>query len=211
MISIKNVCSLGFNCHIASMLKINNLKVASYPFDWIMGGLNVVKKCLQDDFQTYLDKDSYIEGKHRNSCGHKTFKYNMFAHHNPLHNNADYEYFSRCVERFRYLLASDNNKLFLISIINGEHGVGDKISETLIGEFIELNNMLNNITKNSYLLVVVNYPNKKENKKNIKIINDNLYVMEIDTLSSNNGVCYTNSLDNKFLIDSINEIFRFEL
>jgi hypothetical protein len=208
MINIINVCSLGFNCHIASMLKINNLKFVSYPFDWIMSGLDVVKTCLQDDFKTYLDKDSYIEGKNKNSCGHKIFKYNMFAHHNPLHNIADYEYFSRCVSRFRELLASDNNKLFIVSIINGEHGVGNKLSETLIEEFIGLNNILNDVTKHSYLLVVVNYPNKQENKKTVKIIN-NLYIMEIDTLSSNNGVGYTNPQDNKFLINVINDLFTF--
>ena len=32
---INYVCLLGTLCHSASILKRNNLKLCSYPFDWI--------------------------------------------------------------------------------------------------------------------------------------------------------------------------------
>lgn len=208
MTKIKHVCSLGFNCHVAQMLKTNELKLASYPFDWIMSSLDVVKHCLQDDFKTYLDKDSYIElnGK----CGHKVYCDNMFAHHNPLQNTNDYDYFVRCVGRFRKIISSEDNKLFIISIINGEHGVGNKLSQDLINQFMSLYNIINEKTKNAHLLVIVNYPNHKTNKAVITN-NKNVTFLEIDTHSFNNGVCFDNDVDNKFLIKHVTKLYKFKL
>ena len=209
MTKIKHVCSLGFNCHASQMLKDNNLKLESYPFDWIMSNLDVVKKCLQDDFKTFLDKDAYVDLGLTKRCGHKIYCDNMFVHHNPLHNNSDYDYFNRCVNRFRKLLSSNDDKLFIISIIDGEHGIGNKISESFIKELEELSNILNKSTVNSNLLVIVNYPNKKTQKKVVKTIK-NLTILEIDTLSSNTGTQYIKEDDNKFLIKIINKLYKFK-
>ena len=45
------VCSLGFNCHPAGLLKRNGLKPVSYPCDWIMSSLKNLKHFIVDDFQ----------------------------------------------------------------------------------------------------------------------------------------------------------------
>ena len=210
MSKIKHVCSLGFNCHVSQMLKDNGLKTESYPFDWIMSNLNVVKNCIQDDFKTFLDKDYYIDIGSPDKCGHKIYCDNMFVHHNPLTNISDYEYFKRCVDRFRKLLSCNDNKLFIISIIDCEHGVENLISETLIKQFVELNDIISNSTSNSKLLLIVNYPNKKTIKKKITTIK-NLTILEINTLSTNNGTNYLDDNDNKFLKKQINKLFSFNI
>ena len=53
---IKYVCSLGSLCHSAQILKNNNLKRCSYPFDWIFSSPNMVIDCISDDFKKFLDK-----------------------------------------------------------------------------------------------------------------------------------------------------------
>jgi hypothetical protein len=39
---IKHVCSLGSLCHSSQILKRNNLKKCSYPFDWIFSNPLVI-------------------------------------------------------------------------------------------------------------------------------------------------------------------------
>lgn len=135
---------------------------------------------------------------------------NMFAHHNPLKNEIDYQYFTRCVERFKDLLKKSEKKLFIISIINGEHDIGDKLSHEIITKFVEFNTFFKKYTQNYNLLVIINYPNKKYNKYKINNI-DNLIFLEIDTLSFNTGARFENDIDNKFLFNTIKKMFKFKL
>jgi hypothetical protein len=207
---IKYVCSLGFNCHSAQFLKTNDLKKASYPFDWIMSNLSVVKHCIEDDFKTFLDKSFYVDLLINDRCGHSIYCENTFVHHNPLHNQKDYEYFVRCVERFRKLLNSNNKKVFFISIINGEHNVNNKLNDNIKQQFTELNNILKSKTTNYKLVLIVNYPNKLINNYIMSEI-DELTIVEIDTLSVNNGTSFINNDDNIFLFNLIKKHFKFKL
>lgn len=210
MKKIKYICSLGFNCHVGQLLKINELKLASYPFDWIMTNLETVKKSIEDDFTLFLDKNQYIDLYRDDRCGHKTYCENMFVHHNPLYNNDDYNYFCRCVNRFRDLLKITENKLFIISIINGEHGIGEKLSSEIFQKFRDFNCFLKKYTSNFDLLIIINYPNKSSNKcKKTEI--DNLIILEIDTLSINCGTHYDDDKDNKYLFNQIIKLFKFKL
>jgi hypothetical protein len=43
---INYTCSLGWLCHSSQILKRNNYKTCSYPFDWIFSGTNVIIDCL---------------------------------------------------------------------------------------------------------------------------------------------------------------------
>jgi hypothetical protein len=49
MLEINYTYSLGNLCHGSQILKRNNYKKCSYPFD-----------CLEDDFNIFLDKSYYI-------------------------------------------------------------------------------------------------------------------------------------------------------
>jgi hypothetical protein len=206
----KYVCSLGFNCHAAQILKTNGLKKASYPFDWIMSNISVVKNCIEDDFKVFLDRNNYLDLGREDRCGHSIYCDNTFVHHNPLYKQEDYDYFVRCVNRFRELLNTNRHKLFIISIINGEHNVGDKLSEKITNDFIELNNVLRSKTTNYKLLLIVNYPNKQLNNHIITEI-DELTILEIYTLSENNGTNFCYKEDDIFLFELIKKKYKFKL
>jgi hypothetical protein len=202
-IIVNAVCSFGFNCHSAYFLRTNGLKKQSYPFDWIMSNLQVVKDCIENDFNDYLNKSLYISNNDK-SCGHNKYCYNMFPHHNPLLNMDHYDYFVRCVNRFKTLLSQQNiHKLFIISIINEEHDIN---SVETRHNFVKFNTFLKNYTSNYTLLIIINYPNKKTNTFNL-IKNSNLIFLEITTLSSNTGTEYSNKTDNDYLNSLFQRMF----
>ena len=205
------VCSLGFNCHPAGLLKRNGLKPVSYPCDWIMSSLKNLKHFIVDDFQLFLDKSQYIYIT-PNKCGHTFYAPNMFWHKSPLTSMEDYEYYVRCVERFRQLLKTDKNKLFLMMVINGQHGIGDKMSDEIKNSFIEFNNLLKGFTdENNYkLLIIINYPNKERNSVNVTSV-DNIDIIEVDTLSCSNGLKFINEQDNIYVDNIIKLRYTFDL
>ena len=121
--NINNVCSIGNHCITALLLKKGNIRSESYPFDWINSNIDVVKHCLEDNFKIFLDKKYYDRGKTHDNYeqiqNHTYFhdKYNndliMFRHRDPLNNISDYQYYQRCVDRFKKILDNKNNKLFI--------------------------------------------------------------------------------------------------
>ena len=204
-----HICSLGFNCHPAFFIKRNGLKKVSYPSDWIMSSLKNLTHFIDDDFKLFLDASQYTFIMPR-KCGHKYYADNMFWHKSPLSIPEDYEYYVRCVERFRELLNSEDNKLFLMMIINGEHGVNEKISDEIKKNIIEFNRKLKERTTNYKLVLVVNYPNKTRNKHVITTI-DNIDLIEVDTVSSSNGILFEKESDNLYL-DIIFKInYKFDI
>lgn len=101
----------------------------------------MVTHCLQDDFQSFLDRQQLYQNgssfdaiglkpgsapRERRLIGHKLYstltagvgKGTIFNHRDPLHNDEDYLYTVRCVERFRLALASGERKLFVMFLSN---------------------------------------------------------------------------------------------
>lgn len=210
---INYVCSLGTHCHSSWYLKENKLKLASYPFDWIISSPDSVIDCLNDNFNKFLDKSYYSKKKHLYYSTQK-FHNTRFMHHNLSSNEKDYQYFERCVERFRNLLKLKDSKLFMLTlfrkscIICGEtHNICyDKIKNKII----ELNDTLNKFTSNFILLVIINYPNKDIN--NFKFTElKNIHFLELYTLSKSDGKKFRNETDNIYLKNIINDKYVFNL
>ena len=203
--SIKYTCSLGPHCHSSYLLKCNNLKKASYPFDWIFTNDHIIKQIIDDNFQIFLDKEYYIN-INNSKCGHKMYHDTMFWHHNPLVNKEHHNYFIRCVDRFRNMILSEEEKLFiyLVKDIN-------EINElTFQNSMILLNETLKKHTTNFKLLAIVIYPNKEKNKYNFTSIN-NIDFLKVDTLSESNGIEFTNHIDNKYISVILQVKYSFEL
>ena len=55
MLSINYTCSFGSLCHSSKILKRNNLKLCSYPFDWIFSNCDNIIDCIEDNFNIFLD------------------------------------------------------------------------------------------------------------------------------------------------------------
>lgn len=134
--------SIGPNCSSSDLLKVENLKKKSYPFDSIFSSLEIVKHCIDDKFKTFLDRNQYEPGicesstRHRFYCkyldtdvlmkhhlihgfnilnpqDHKISSGNLFNHHDLINNEDHYEAFKRRVERFLTLLESDTKIVFV--------------------------------------------------------------------------------------------------
>ena len=201
---IKHTCSLGSLCQSSYILKNNKLKKCSYPFDWIFSNLNNIIHCIENDFNIFLDKSYYIHISY-NQCGHKYYNPQMFWHHNPLNNTADYNYYCRCVERFRKILKYDELKLFIVIFVNLNN-----INENQKNNVINFNNLFSKHTKNYKLLVIFNIINKQNNYHEFTN-NDNIDFLELHTLSSSDGVAFKNNNDNKYLNNIINTTYEFDI
>ena len=51
--------SIGPYCSSADIIKSNKLRNSAYPFDYIFSSLEMVKHCITDRFNIFLDKNYY--------------------------------------------------------------------------------------------------------------------------------------------------------
>lgn len=109
--------SLGQSCSTAWYLKQVGAKTESYPFDWIFSSAEIATACLRDEFSIFLDKRYILEKQDWRSAGHSVYHANMFHHRNPLLSEENYDYYVRCVDRFRRILSSGASIVFVCTII----------------------------------------------------------------------------------------------
>lgn len=185
-------CSLGPFCHSTNILKQNNLKMCSYPFDWIFSNYNNVIHCIKDDFKMFLDK-SYYQSITDKQCSHSYYGKDMFRHHNPLMHDNDYKYYVRCVERFKDLLIHKEQKLFITIHVNN-----DAIDDSIIDTMVDFNNKFGIYTNNYILLVILHLKNKQKNYHKFTI-KGNIHFLELHTISVSDGLTFMNYSDNVYL------------
>lgn len=205
MSGIKYVCSLGTKCHTASFLQRNNLKLASYPFDWLYSDVSTVTHCIEDDFKTLLDKHNYIDigwavENPLGQCGHLIYGTQLF-NHRDMRIDENYYYLIRCVDRFRNLCKKLDKKLFIIWFINGEYN--DK------GKVIEFNNKFKNVTSN-YTLLCITHDQTDKNEYYMTSHN-NIDFLDLNTISRSDGTRFEMEEDNIFLDKIILNKYVFKL
>jgi hypothetical protein len=192
-------CSLGFHCQCSQILKRNNLKDNSYPFDWIFCNIFIITDCINDNFEKLLDKKYYINYLNKtindNCCGHSYYKKNLFPHRNMRTLN-NYNYLVRCVNRFKDLYKNKEKKVFLITVI---HSV---LFSNIYNNLKNLNDILKNKKMNNFLLVCLIFLyNNKKNDHYIEI-NDNIHIIYIDCTSKTDGLKFEKESDNIY-VDNI--------
>lgn len=208
-------CSLGEFCHASALLKTNNIKLASYPFDWIFSSVKMIKHCVEDDFKTFLSKSEYNSNlSNPEICEHNFYgtiveNYQkieglderekvIFNHHNPLVNEEHYAYFQRCVNRFKDLLASDEEKTFVM-FQRGSEDITNGVIKSL-----ELSQFLKNHTTNFTLLVIHYVIGNDQSHQLIK--GENLKFINLETLSKSLGIRFEDATDDEYLNNIFNEI-----
>ena len=201
---INHVCSLGSLCHSSIFIKNNKLKLCSYPFDWIYSSPKIIETCLDDNFESFLDKSQYININSKR-CGHKIFYPKMFYHKNPLINQEHDDYYVRCVERFRELLNLSNSKLFIIMSTNNT-----MYNEKYYLDIIKLDEKLSQYTSNYKILAIYNVSNQTKNYHKLTKIS-NIDLLEFHTTSYSNGIHFIRKHDNEYLDKIINSMYKFEL
>jgi len=211
-------CSLGHWCHSALLLQDQNLKKESYPFDWVSNSPEMIKDCIADDFKKFLDKKYYSEiteewenpwDDHK-GCQHLYYapfishhrdfeKRIIFRHRDPLNNEEDYKYFERCVYRFRELLASNEEKIFLLMYPNRNNSSLETMENAL-----SLCNFLKGYTTNFKLIAI--HQHIEKNNAHELIINGNLTFVDLSTISEDAGGKFFSNADNKYLNDLFKQL-----
>jgi hypothetical protein len=135
------IFSVGFRCSTAGILKKLGLKTESYPFDWLISRIYVIRHCIENNFvefinsnnyekritKTYNNKDTDNEGficeehilfnrfyQHDNKMGEiNTYQYNLAMNHHNIMEEKDNQYYRRCIERFQSLLCLNQPKMFI--------------------------------------------------------------------------------------------------
>jgi hypothetical protein len=194
---VKYVCSLGTTCHSARFLEKNKLKLCSYPFDWILSKPDNIISCIRDGFKVFLDKSYYVN-INSTRCGHKAYHRKMFFHRNPLTNKDDYDYYVRCVNRFKELLRYEEHKLFIMMFLDQNES-----------NIIKFNKQLSKYVDNYTLLVI----NQKVGKKRSHVFKkkDGIDFMELQTVSISTGRKFIMKDDNNYLNNVIKTKYVFRL
>jgi hypothetical protein len=129
--------SIGPYCITAEILKNFNLRLKSYPFDYIFSSLELVKHSINDNFNIFLDKKYLTKGTNNNSTRHefycnfldtqllylhhiknnfpsdyKVSSGDLFFHHNLIDNNI-YEKFKKRCDRLINLITNNNKIVFV--------------------------------------------------------------------------------------------------
>ena len=217
-LEIHYAISLGSFCHASMSLKRNNLKLFSSPFDWIFCNNKMVKHCIEDDFKQFLLLENLQEipidkrsNQNVNLCTNKYYEkeFNikaLFNHKNPLVQE-DYNYYLRCVNRFKQVLSTKYGKLFFIT-------ERVKSAKSNYESILELNTYLNSITSNCFLLVARLYEFSQDNIIAPSIIirkkTDSLLIVDMHPISGSLGSVFENDIDNTML-DLLLRQFNYNL
>jgi hypothetical protein len=197
--------SIGENCSTAWYLKELNLKNSSYPFDWIFSSPAVVEHCIETDFLHYLNKSQMYESTDKKHAGHSLYHTSMFNHRSPLKSDEDYEYYVRCCERFRLLMASDRHCLFVLTLIN-EPKKRENWANGFTKDFpmpenqniqttLPLLRKLSKIKPKSKFLIIDHYTKQKRSVY-AKRISSNIFSVTFNAAGTSNGVYYTDIVDD---------------
>tara|TARA_B100000780_G_C21124849_1_gene456105 strand:- start:4661 stop:5230 length:570 start_codon:yes stop_codon:yes gene_type:complete len=182
------------------------MKKCSFPFDWVFSNHDMIIDCIDNDFKIFLDRNLHIPHEiHESLSGHKVYGGHIFNHHCILDNDA-YNYFVRCVNRFRILTKKKENKLFIVSFVNRR----EQISKELLSNIIKLYNKLATITTNFNLLIVYHIIDDNLKSKIIKL-NENIKIIIIYTQSGSDGVIIQDHDENIFFNNCILKLYDFKI
>lgn len=209
MVKFKHACSIGNYCFSSALLNVLEIRKMALPFDWLFTTPKATVEILNNDFSDFLNKDYIVDigdvsPMNGNQAGHSLYHKNFFNHKDPR-NEVDYEYYVRCIDRFRDFIKLEGKKLFICSYKN----LDKKMDDTLMWDIFELNKTLRSITKDYHLLCHINYPNSKERKTEITEIGDVTF-FEMHTKLDNHGLGYGDDGDSKLFYKTFNKLFNLE-
>jgi len=171
--------SIGPYCTTTDILKKYKHRLQALPFDYIFSSLEMIKHCINDQFNIFLDKKYYTNGTNENSNRHtfyckmldtdillkhhiahgynKNYKVssgNLFNHHNLLHNEKTYKAFERRCKRFMNIINQKRNIVYFVYY--------DKYTNN-IDNLVEFSNYLK--LYNEHIFIIGIFENKNDASK----------------------------------------------
>jgi capsular polysaccharide transport system ATP-binding protein len=124
-LAVDQVVSLGSYCYTGAFLERFGLPKMTSVFDLIPSNSSMVAHALNDDFETLLDKQHYVTAidPHRpHVSGINKVQHSFYTQKHGIDSFFDrnvidsehYAYLARCVDRFREVLSSNGDTLFLL-------------------------------------------------------------------------------------------------
>jgi hypothetical protein len=198
------VISFGHRCSSASFIKNLNLKTESYPFDWLVSKLDIIKDCIETKFVHFLNVNNYItqntetfnmiDNTKTHICNEvsqvniyyetdkqniQTYNYKLALNHHNLNNDHDDEYYKRCINRLYELFETDIQKYYLY--FHPIMGINDfqNNKENILNDFDNFNQYIIEKTKNIFGIYFI-LIRHNENIKSIKLKesqNYNIFVL----------------------------------
>ena len=178
--------SIGPYCATADILKQHNLRLHSYPFDYIFSSLQIVKHSINDSFNVFLDKQYFMPGtnntstrhliycdflntellyqhhiKHNHPNDYKVSSGNLFQHHNLMDNNIYCQFKRRC-DRLLNLI-NNNNKIVFVYY------------NCYTSDFNDVIDFYNNFANNKNIYTVGIFQNNSEQKILYQNLNCKIY------------------------------------
>lgn len=204
--------SLGQNCSTAYYLKKAGLKSLSFPFDWIFSSPKIVEDCIDDGFNKYLDKSLMVDKGVK--AGH-SYHSNFFNHRNPLSTQEDYEYYSRCCNRFLEDLRKASPTIYIITLINEPHkrpgwasGFNDSFPMPVDQSRCDLKSLfhtIKSIKKNAKFVIVDHYTNQELSFR-VNIFDSDVLELFFYSSGSSDGVKYKNNNDDFYFSELIKSL-----
>jgi hypothetical protein len=233
------IIPIGYRCSSSEIIKVLNLKKESYPFDWTISKLSTIKDCLLNDFKEFLKTENYIKKEmniynlidsvkpfnvtgnciintHYNPIDEISNDFNMYdlklaLIHHDIFKNEDYEYYKRCINRFKNILESNDRKLYLY--IHNIIGINEynETKDDIIMEFINFNEFIKTKSQNIeglfFILVKTNMKHTDKIHCSIEKVNSNpfIYIMMTNDGFADLGEIFYGFMINetKLIIDTI--------
>jgi len=184
-----------------------NVKTESYPFDWLISKLDVIKDCIETNFVHFLNVNNYsiqntetfnmIDNTKYYLCNEvvqvnthyetnknnrQTYNYKLALNHRYIHEH--YDYYQRCINRLYELFKSDINKYYIyfhpICGINEYQTNKDSI----LDEFDSFDKYIVGKTKNTFGIYFILIMHTVDDKS-IKIVETSTYVVFIVYCNNN--------------------------
>lgn len=209
MVEYNYAASLGNFCFSAEVLRIVQARYRSLPFDWLFTTPRFTTRVLKDDFKQFLNPDNFIDIFDRvesikRQAGHLLYHENFFNHKDPR-NKIDYDYYVRCINRFRDLLKLSDKKLFVCSYKN----LKTEMDDVLMSDIFRLNETLAEITDNYHIVCNINYPNNSEITHKITE-KGNVTFFELYTKDENDGLNFSNGEDRSYFFKIFKSLFEYK-
>jgi len=215
------IISFGHRCSSAGFIEMCGFKKVSYPFDWCVSKLEIIKDCIETNFVHFSNKNNYKiyktetfnmndEIKNKNcfentyintyydkyNINTSTYNYNLaFNHYNPIKNE---DYYNRCIQRFQQFLNKDSKKCYIYfhPIIGIKTYENDKNS--IIKTIDDFNKYILTVTKIFGINFILIY-NETDIKSNhiIKDENYDVYILYCNKDFLDGGKTFTDLGNNK--------------
>lgn len=206
--TINLIIPLGNTCANATMIKMNGWRKYAFPFDWLLIDTKIINHCINDNFQTLLDKNYYIDGACVDNYGHAMYHPNLFMH-KDVRKPEHYQYLERCIKRFYIALNSiEHNKLFTIYYRN-HHAT---LTDDDMKEITSLVDTLHKHCKPDFnVLVIHNVSNVPKRDHTIVKLSDVVTILCLMTESCDHDVAFSNETDTQYFYDIVKSMYNFDI